>query len=464
MHRSPAMCERGEATRAEGRSSGAHHSLARAGGDRRVGSRHMRTTVAVGDLRRHGARPRPRATRVGEARTLRPTQPADSTPPIRAAFYWLDSTARKRGDGGGRIPALDRTAGRRAQIRALRYAGFDAAIASWTRPGGWRTVASAASSPQLDGWARRCAGRSTIARRRRAIRARPGSPRTSAASPRARRRTGLSARRRQAGDLRLRRVRRLLHGREVEGRRGRPLHRRPEDLHELPDLRGTARGVVPVRAAAAAFGTTRPLLRDQPGLSPAGEAPRLRRDRGRFRTDVRAMVASNAPWQLVTSFNGWREGSAVESGAGWRSRSGYGRFLDVLRREIARPSPAPPEATPVPAPPPAPAPEPTSPAPPPPVASAAVSCRCRRRGGDGRGRHRVQPQRRPLQRRPRDGRRVRARGDLRTHGRAGPRGGAAPRRQSVRDRRAALVQDVLRSDLGPAEGDHHARSPATTSI
>ncbi|MFL5761147.1 MAG: metallophosphoesterase family protein, partial [Thermomicrobiales bacterium] len=46
--------------------------------------------------------------------------------------------------------------------------------------------------------------------------------------------------------------------------------------------------------------------------------------------NVRDMVASGAPWQLVTTFNEWGEGTAVESATEWQSGSGYGAYLDAL--------------------------------------------------------------------------------------------------------------------------------------
>ena len=68
-----------------------------------------------------------------------------------------------------------------------------------------------------------------------------------------------------------------------------------------------------------------------PGFDEWGEgAPRLGRDLERWRTDVTAMVASNARWQLVLTFNEWPEGTSVESAHEWASPSGYGSYLDVL--------------------------------------------------------------------------------------------------------------------------------------
>lgn len=49
-----------------------------------------------------------------------------------------------------------------------------------------------------------------------------------------------------------------------------------------------------------------------PGFWKAGEAPRLGRNPDRFRADLRRMVESKATWQLVTTWNEWGEGTAVE--------------------------------------------------------------------------------------------------------------------------------------------------------
>jgi hypothetical protein len=68
-----------------------------------------------------------------------------------------------------------------------------------------------------------------------------------------------------------------------------------------------------------------------PGFDEWGEgAARLARDPERWRTDVAAMVASNARWQLVLTFNEWPEGTSVESAQDWASPSGYGSYVDAL--------------------------------------------------------------------------------------------------------------------------------------
>ena len=70
-----------------------------------------------------------------------------------------------------------------------------------------------------------------------------------------------------------------------------------------------------------------------PGFWKHGEAePRLVRDLARFEADLRAQVASGAQWQLVTSYSEWGEGTAVESAVEWRSQSGRGKYLDVMRK------------------------------------------------------------------------------------------------------------------------------------
>jgi Glycosyl hydrolase family 99 len=72
-----------------------------------------------------------------------------------------------------------------------------------------------------------------------------------------------------------------------------------------------------------------------PGFDERSEAgPRLTRDLGRWRADVAAMLASNARWQLVLSFNEWPEGTSVESAREWATPSGHGAYLDVLHEVL----------------------------------------------------------------------------------------------------------------------------------
>jgi hypothetical protein len=59
-------------------------------------------------------------------------------------------------------------------------------------------------------------------------------------------------------------------------------------------------------------------------------APRLPRDPAAWASAIRAMTGSGDPFQLVTTFNEWGEGTAVEQAADWQSPSGFGVFLDLL--------------------------------------------------------------------------------------------------------------------------------------
>jgi Glycosyl hydrolase family 99 len=59
--------------------------------------------------------------------------------------------------------------------------------------------------------------------------------------------------------------------------------------------------------------------------------PRLLRDPQRFHADLRRQVDSGARWQLITSFNEWGEGTAVEPSQEWQTLSGHGTYLDAMR-------------------------------------------------------------------------------------------------------------------------------------
>jgi hypothetical protein len=67
-----------------------------------------------------------------------------------------------------------------------------------------------------------------------------------------------------------------------------------------------------------------------PGFWKKGDAVRLARDLNRWNQNVRDMIASGAPWQLVTTFNEWGEGTSVESAKEWETGSGFGSYLDAL--------------------------------------------------------------------------------------------------------------------------------------
>ncbi len=63
-------------------------------------------------------------------------------------------------------------------------------------------------------------------------------------------------------------------------------------------------------------------------------APALGRSLDRWRLGIADLVASNAPWQLVISFNEWPEGTSVESGGDWETPSGFGAYLDALHELV----------------------------------------------------------------------------------------------------------------------------------
>ena len=74
-----------------------------------------------------------------------------------------------------------------------------------------------------------------------------------------------------------------------------------------------------------------------PGFWLKGQAERLARDLNRWTQNVKDMVASNAEWQLITTFSEWGEGTSVEPAAEWSSPSGYGQYLDVLHDNGSNP-------------------------------------------------------------------------------------------------------------------------------
>jgi hypothetical protein len=68
-----------------------------------------------------------------------------------------------------------------------------------------------------------------------------------------------------------------------------------------------------------------------PGFYKFGESsPRLVRDPARWLQEVQTMNCSSAAFRLVTTFNEWGEGTAVESATEWASTSGHGSYLDAL--------------------------------------------------------------------------------------------------------------------------------------
>jgi len=75
-------------------------------------------------------------------------------------------------------------------------------------------------------------------------------------------------------------------------------------------------------------------------------APRLARlSAADWTTSVNNMVASKAQFQLVTTFNEWGEGTAVEPANEWASASGYGTYIDILHQILNANAPTPVDTT-----------------------------------------------------------------------------------------------------------------------
>ena len=74
-----------------------------------------------------------------------------------------------------------------------------------------------------------------------------------------------------------------------------------------------------------------------PGFWLKDNEVRLPRDLSRWAQNVRDMAASNADWQLITTFNEWGEGTIVEMADEWTSTSPYGDYLDALHYDGNQP-------------------------------------------------------------------------------------------------------------------------------
>jgi hypothetical protein len=76
-----------------------------------------------------------------------------------------------------------------------------------------------------------------------------------------------------------------------------------------------------------------------PGFWKKGDSVVLARDLDRWNQNIRDMIVSGAPFQLITTFNEWGEGTSVESAQEWASSSGYGAYLDALHNNGAAAQP-----------------------------------------------------------------------------------------------------------------------------
>jgi hypothetical protein len=263
--------------------------------------------------------------------------------PIRAAFYyaWYPENWRV----GGHLPHFEPAGGyyssaavsvRRRQIRGLVYAGLGAAISSW--PGPWsrpdarlrsllgetvRLRAPLKWSLYHEQEGRTDPTPTAIARDLAYIRQRLASSR---AYLRVRGRFVVFVY--NADDRSCDVVRRW---REANASLGRPAYivlkvfPGYRQCRVQPDAWHQYAPAVPAgRQDADAYEISPGFWRaDQP-------APVLDRSVRRFRGDIRSMIRSRARWQLVTTFNEWGEGTAVEAARQWATRSGWGAYLDAL--------------------------------------------------------------------------------------------------------------------------------------
>jgi hypothetical protein len=62
--------------------------------------------------------------------------------------------------------------------------------------------------------------------------------------------------------------------------------------------------------------------------TPYGTAPFLARDRARWQSSIATMNASGAKWQLITTYNEWGEGTAIESSSGCGVQPPLGTYCD----------------------------------------------------------------------------------------------------------------------------------------
>jgi hypothetical protein len=268
--------------------------------------------------------------------------------PIRAAFYyaWYPQNWKV----GERYPHFHPGAGyyssaaakvQRAHIRALVYAGMDAAIASWSGPRGspdarlrrllGQTVRLRAPlkwAVYHEGEGRADPSVAAIARDLSHIRRRLA---TSRAYLRVRGRFVVFVY--NADDRSCKVVHRW---RAANAKVGRPAYLVLKVFPGYRSCRAQPDAWHQYAPASASGEQGHDGYEISPGFWKANEsAPRLDRSLVRFRRDIRAMIRSRARWQLVTTFNEWGEGTAVEPAVEWATASGEGAYLDALHAVLA---------------------------------------------------------------------------------------------------------------------------------
>jgi hypothetical protein len=275
----------------------------------------------------------------------------NATQPIRAAFYygWYPSSFNIPGTRfrpiAGKYNTQDLNTVRR-QVNEMRYGGMQAAIASWWGP---ETV----PDPYRD-WAASSTDRSL----RVGLKAAEGTPFT----------WGIYYEDEGYSNPSVTTIRNdLAHVKRVHAshpnflyRNGKPVvfvwpsgsdtcemvHRWKQAAPDFFVVHKRFNGWENCRTVPDSWHQYAPASRDSalpgysysvsPGFHQYNGGVRLSRDANAFSAAVGRMKASNATWQLVTTYNEWGEGTSVEPAHEWASGSGFGWPLDTLNRHYGR--------------------------------------------------------------------------------------------------------------------------------
>jgi hypothetical protein len=103
----------------------------------------------------------------------------------------------------------------------------------------------------------------------------------------------------------------------------------PDGWHQYAPAESTSE-IHGLTSSAGAFSISPGFAQAPEPNGPAIARPFLGRDVNRWAQDIHKMVASGTRWQLITTFNEWGEGTAVESAEQWATSSGQGAYLDAL--------------------------------------------------------------------------------------------------------------------------------------
>ena len=279
------------------------------------------------------------AAAAGPAAPVVPIRPVGSDPqprfPIRAAFYygWGSTSTHFTATYGTSDPFASPGAPRR-HVQQMRYAGLNAGIASWMGINSFADVRFPSQLRAADGTPFRWslyyepAGRSAAAidRDLTYLRGRYGIDRSFlrvSGKPVLFIWAGGSFSCAQAKTwVTVNRSRFHLVFKVYPGYTACPY--KPASYHEYG----------PVHRAVSVPGQSYAV---SPGFWQTGVGrPALGRDPRAWDLAIKAMKASGVRWQLITTFNEWGEGTAVEPARQWPSGTGFGRYLDLLHVNLWR--------------------------------------------------------------------------------------------------------------------------------